>query len=234
MDVSNRMLMNAGLLIPGGTVADIGCDHAKLSVYLIENGIADRVIAMDVREGPLERARTTVEDAGLADRIDIRLSDGGRELKDKEADSAVIAGMGGKLALSIIEDSLKKFISCKCIVIQAQSETDILRRRMSELGFEITDEDMVYEDGKFYVSIRYEPSRDGQKLTLMQEIYGPVLIEKKHPVLIEYAKAEKRKLSVIYEELKASDNGGERIRSRLSEISESLEILKDLQNLLGF
>ena len=76
MELSKRLLMVASMVEPGSIVADVGCDHGYVSIYLVRQGICPRVLAMDVNAGPLERVKAHVQEAGLAAYIDIRRSDG--------------------------------------------------------------------------------------------------------------------------------------------------------------
>ena len=101
--LSKRMQANADMVSLGGTVADIGCDHGYLSIYLLESGKKDRAIAMDVRSGPLSSAEDNVKNAGLSDKVRLRLSDGLEKLGLGEADTVVIAGMGGPLMEEILQ-----------------------------------------------------------------------------------------------------------------------------------
>ena len=90
------------MITKGGKVADIGCDHAYLSIYMIKHQIAESVIAMDVNRGPLERARDNIRKSGYENQINVRLSDGIKELNVGEADTLLIAGMGGGLIQKIL------------------------------------------------------------------------------------------------------------------------------------
>lgn len=58
--LSSRLQAVAALAEPGKTAADIGCDHGYVSIRLIQQGIFSKVIAMDVRSGPLETAGKNV------------------------------------------------------------------------------------------------------------------------------------------------------------------------------
>ena len=78
-----------------GYAADVGTDHGFVPIRLIESGKVKHVVAMDVRKGPLERACEHVEEYHMEDQIETRLSDGLKELKPGEADTVIIAGMGG-------------------------------------------------------------------------------------------------------------------------------------------
>ena len=83
--LSNRMQALTDMVTPGTVITDVGCDHGFVSVYLVQKGLSPRVIAMDVRSGPLERAREHIREYGLQDRIETRLSDGLHGLKTGEA-----------------------------------------------------------------------------------------------------------------------------------------------------
>ena len=92
IELSLRMQTVADMVQPGGRVCDIGCDHAFVSIYLVANGIADHVIASDVRTGPCAIARENIARWGMDDRIDLRLGDGLDTVKPGETDSIIIAG----------------------------------------------------------------------------------------------------------------------------------------------
>ena len=104
--LSARLAAVAALVEPGSRVADVGTDHGYIPIYLVQTGIADRAIAMDVRSGPLERARAHVDrlPPGCRERIETRLSDGLKALSPGEADTVVIAGMGGELMIRILDE----------------------------------------------------------------------------------------------------------------------------------
>ena len=93
--LSPRLLALARQVPQGVRFADVGTDHARLPVWLLEHGVIDHAIATDLREGPLERARETARRHELTDRISFRLGDGLAPLERGEADLCAIAGMGG-------------------------------------------------------------------------------------------------------------------------------------------
>ena len=135
-------------------VADVGCDHGYVSIYLVQKGIADSAIAMDVRKGPLSAAKANIEEYGLADRVQVRLSDGLLELKEGEADALVIAGMGGKLMISILEKKDLRALGIRTAVLQPQSDISEFREYLRKKGYLIEDEKIVLEDGKYYFPMR--------------------------------------------------------------------------------
>ncbi len=154
---SNDALSTA--VLPNGTishdrVADVGCDHGYISIYLVQSGIVGAAIAMDVRKGPLSGALSNVKGFGLENSIETRLSDGLKELKPGDADSLVIAGMGGKLMIRILEDGDPRTLGIQTAILQPQSEISEFRMYLREKGFSILDERVVYEDGKYYFPMK--------------------------------------------------------------------------------
>lgn len=191
--LSERMLRTAAMVSRGTTVADVGCDHAYTSVYLIEQGIATGVVAMDVNKGPLAKARENVDKFGMQDKIDLRLSDGLEKLAPGEADTILIAGMGGPLMERILAAYPATLSKAKELVLQPQSEVASLRRFVQKQGFRITEEDMLKEDGKFYVMMHAVPTEETQQYEEACDYeYGKLLMEESNEVLKEFLERECR------------------------------------------
>ncbi len=226
--LSGRMQMVADMVSRGNVLADIGCDHGFVSIYLLENGICPKVIAMDVNEGPLLRAKEHIAMRGLTPYIEVRLSDGMEKLLFGEADSILIAGMGGRLAIRILTDGLDKAKALKEMILQPQSELQLVRQFLTDNGFHIIQEDMVKDNGKFYPAMRVVWREEkAQALTEEELWYGPLLLKEKHPVLREYLMNEKAKYAQIAD--KVSNNGNntdketeDTIRNRRSLIDNAL------------
>lgn len=157
MELSRRLQAVAAMVTAGYTLADIGTDHAYIPIYLVEHQIVPRAVAMDINEGPLDRARAHVEKHGLTGQIALRLSDGMKELRPGEAQSAVIAGMGGALMIRILQDSKETVESLRECILQPQSEIAKVRAFLLQEGFLFIQEDMVEEDGKFYPMMKVVP-----------------------------------------------------------------------------
>ena len=172
-------------------VADIGCDHAFVSIYLVQQGIADKVIAMDVNKGPLEAAQKNIKDYGSDGSIETRLSNGFDALRRGETDAAVIAGMGGKLVISII-DAADVFEPGYKLILSPQSDVREVRLYLLERGFRLLDEDMICEDGKYYNIICAE-----------FEGISPVLTEKK----VDVSRAENSGDTARSEKKENENNG---------------------------
>ncbi|MGN0521734.1 MAG: class I SAM-dependent methyltransferase [Eubacterium sp.] len=148
--LSERLLAVASLVKKGAVIADVGTDHGFLPVYLIENGIVDEAVALDVNEGPLSSCKALVEKENLQNKIKVRLSDGLDNLCPDECDTVIIAGMGGELIADIL--SRHKWIKNKHLILQPMTHSEITRRFLFDSGFEIND-DIIVKDGRHYYSV---------------------------------------------------------------------------------
>ena len=140
----------------GNTVADIGTDHAYLPAYLVLNDISPKALACDVRKGPLDNAKKTVEQYGIADKIILRLSDGFDEIKPFEAQDFVMCGMGGTLMEELVSRTEWLKDTSKRLIVQPQSHSEDIRRFFVENGFEILFEDACTDGGKLYCAMAAE------------------------------------------------------------------------------
>ena len=149
--LGNRLRAAASLVRGGGVLADIGTDHAYLPVFLVQNGIASRVIASDIGEGPLNNAKKTVEAWGLSDSIELRLSDGLSNYTPNEVDEIVICGMGGNLIEEILTAAPWVGSPGMHLVVQPMTHAEDARRYLCENGFQIQKELAVEDAGRIYL-----------------------------------------------------------------------------------
>lgn len=224
MELSKRLYAVAGLVTEGASVADIGTDHGYVPIYLVERGIASKVIALDVNQGPLNRARMHIVGHGLGDRIETRLSDGLAMIRPGEVDTVIASGMGGPLTIRILQEGKEVADQLNALILQPQSEICRVRRFLTENGYRIEQEDMVLEDGKYYPVMRVvhgprEPYEEWEYL------YGKRLLEARHPVLLEFLKRELRIKESILEQL-AGRSGSESARERAEEICRDREWIR--------
>ena len=153
MKLDARLKAVADFVRPGTVFADIGTDHAYLPVYLLENGIVERATASDLRKGPLENARKTVEESGMSDRIELRLSDGFASYEPYEAQEIAICGMGGLLISDFINRTEWLKDGSVHLILQPMTHISDARKSLFENGFNIREETIVKDDNKFYVVI---------------------------------------------------------------------------------
>lgn len=179
-ELSKRLSAIAAMVDHGARFADIGTDHGYLPIYLTEQGICPSSIAMDVKDGPLSRARTHVQEAGLERRITLRKSDGFEALKPGEADTAVIAGMGGLLMIRLLENGKETVRGMRQLLLSPQSEIGQVRRYLLEHGYRISREQMILEDGKYYVILEARPGSE-EPWTYIEEEFGRHLLASGDP-----------------------------------------------------
>lgn len=130
------------------TIADIGCDHAYVSIHLARMGKS--VIASDIAEGPISKARKNILAFGLENKIDIRLCGGLSGLKKGEAEEIIIAGMGGNIISEILRDGMEIAKESKVLFLQPMTSPEVLRKFLYENDFLIKEEHLVKEDRRIY------------------------------------------------------------------------------------
>ena len=150
INISERLKCVASLVNKGARVADIGTDHAYLPIYLVQNGISNKVYACDVRKEPLRRAKLHIDEYGLSDKITTKLCDGLKGINKGDVDTVTICGMGGKLMKNILKAGIDKLGDNTQLVLSAQSELRDFRKYLLETGIDIKSEHMLLEDGKYY------------------------------------------------------------------------------------
>lgn len=224
VQLSKRLSAVAQLVTITGILADVGTDHGYIPVYLTGKEQIKKAIAMDVNQGPLERAQEHIRQYGLENRIETRLSDGLQALKPKEVEGIVIAGMGGNLMKRILMQGEQVAHTAKELILQPQSEVMEFRKFLWESGYTIVAEDMVLEDGKYYPMMRvvYENAQKEIPDVLALK-YGEKLLEQKHPVLKQYLLWQKMQKEKILGNLQK--NAKKDVSSRKVEIEEELSYI---------
>ncbi|WP_027963457.1 tRNA (adenine(22)-N(1))-methyltransferase [Halalkalibacillus halophilus] len=161
-------------------IADIGSDHAYLpSMFCLENPNA-QAIAGEINEGPLLAAKNHVENFHLSHRIDCRLGSGLEVLKVNEAECIVIAGMGGKLITTILNEGIEKISNAKRLILQPNIDAASIRQFAINHHFQIVEEEIFNEDGYIYEIIVLEPSLSQVVLTNKEIYLGPQLLKEKN------------------------------------------------------
>ena len=223
MKLKPRLSAIAGLVPEGNTVADIGTDHAYIPVFLVKSGKVKRGVASDLRKGPLEKAREVIERYHLEDRIETRLGNGLEVLKDAEADTIVMAGMGGVLIRNLLEAGKEALEGVKRLVLQPMNAQEVVREWLVKNGFEIVDETLARERDRIYQVIAAQPGRQETEDPFYFEI-GRVLIEKNHPLLPYLLKSKEKEYTKIIAGLKSSSKAG--AAERLKEYERRLARLQ--------
>lgn len=223
MELSRRLYAVASLVTEGASVADVGTDHGYIPIYLMQQNIASKVIALDINGGPLERARMHIIGYNLKGQIETRLSDGLSAVQPGEVDTMIAAGMGGGLVIKILEEGREVVKSLKACILQPQSEVWQVRRYLLDHHMNIIDEDMVEEDGKYYPMMRVVHG-ESPRYAECEYIFGKRLLEKRNPVLEKFLHRELEIREGVFKEL-SHHVGSERAKVRMTEIRRDMMII---------
>lgn len=185
INLSKRLKCLVQYVPQGSVVADIGTDHGYLPVYLVWQGICPGVIAADINRGPLEAARSNVQQRGVQHKIDLRLGNGLQVLKPGEAEVIVIAGMGGGTIRDILAASPQLAAQASRLILQPMADEKDLREYLLQHGWRLLDEEILLEDDRIYLVLVAERGREDLGNPILLEV-GPRLLEKKHPLLKLY------------------------------------------------
>lgn len=183
--ITERLKKAAELIGETEILADIGCDHGYLPIYLLEKNKISFAYACDVREGPLKAARKNISAYGFSDKTEIIKSDGLINLTDKKVNVISICGMGGRLIAKILSDSLEYAKKADKLVLQPMTEAYVLREFLRDNGFIIKKEVLAREDDRFYNIICVEFGEE-QYTDEFSMYFGGNLSESDEPHVLEY------------------------------------------------
>ena len=191
--ISKRLELVASFVLQGAILLDVGSDHAYLPIDLVERGKIKSAIAGEVVEGPYQSAVKNVEAHGLKEKIQVRLANGLAAFEETDQVSVItIAGMGGRLIATILEEGLDKLVNVERLILQPNNREDDLRIWLQEHGFQIVAESILEEAGKFYEILVVEAGQ--MKLSASDLRFGPFLSKEISPVFVQKWQKEATKL----------------------------------------
>ena len=223
LPLSNRLLTCCSFVHPNDRVADVGCDHGYLGIYLLQNGIAASIIESDVNEMPLRCAHENAAKFGLSDGISFFLSDGVKQIP-RDFDCMVCAGMGADTMISILEAAPWLQDSRYHLILQCQSKRPELRKYLANHGFSITRETLA-KDGKFLypvMDVYYAPSTPPAP---WEYYVTPQLIADNSPLLLPFLR---RVIGGVEDSLLGLQHSG----GSYQETAEIYDHLKELERKL--
>lgn len=187
--LNQRLSMVAEFVDENTSVIDVGCDHALLSIFISQNKKTLKVIASDIKEGPLVHAKENIKKYNLEDKIKVKLGSG-IETIEEDINTIIICGMGGLNMIGILKYNKEKYKNVDTIILSPNTDTDKVRKEICKLGFYIKDEKLVKEKNIIYPVIRFE--RGKKRYSYSDYLYGPILIKNKDDLFIEYMQKEKQ------------------------------------------
>ena len=221
--LNKRLTLAAEMLGQVKSVADIGTDHAFLPIYLIKEGLAERVIACDIAEGPLSVAKANITKYGLADKIELRLANGLLGLEPNEVDAVTILGMGGETIADILTDSPWVKNPDITLILQPMSCDDRLREYLLSEGFEIKSELGVESQGRFYTVMKVAFSGNIPKVGKEYKYIGK-LLENPNAAAITFVNNRLKSMKACMRDIEKV----ERKQDLYYELKEAVEIIENI------
>lgn len=198
MNLDNRLKRITDFIPSDSYILDVGCDHALLDIYLALNRKNVKLIASDINEKPLNKAKENIKKYNLEDKITLVKADGISKIND-DVNIVVIAGMGTSTINEIINKDLEKLKNVEKIIISSHTSNLDLRYNMNNNGFKILDEVVVFDKNKYYEIIVYVFGYE--KLNKMDMEYGPIIRKRKDALTKSYFNERYLKLIEIYNKI---------------------------------
>lgn len=188
--LNSRLMAVANFVERERSIIDVGCDHALLSIYFVQNLNPKKVIASDIKEGPLVHARENIHRYQVENQIMVKLGVG-IETIEEDIDTIIISGMGGLNMIGILKYHPEKYESVDTIILSPNSDTDKVRKEICKLGFYIKQESLVKENNIIYPIILFQ--RGKRRYCYRDYLFGPYLIKHRDPLLMEHLLKEREK-----------------------------------------
>lgn len=196
--INNRLKCVASFINENDhAVLDVGCDHALLDIYLLEQNNNLKIIASDINEGPLKKAQENINKYQVSNQIILKLADG-LESIEQDIDTIIISGMGTETIVNILNRKKDELYHVNKLILSSNNKFQELRQQVTTLGFKIHREKIIFEDNKFYIIIEFVK---GKKEYTYNELYfGPYLLKHKNDLFNKYySYIKEKKEKVLYD-----------------------------------
>ena len=228
MELSKRLKRIAEHVDKCESVADIGTDHGYIPIYLVKEGICKKAIASDINKGPIEKAKVNVAFEGVSNKVKCLLGPGLNPLKVGEVNGVILAGMGGNLTRDILLADMDKVKKYDFIILQPAQNPEVLREFLYKKDYEIIDEDLIKDEGRFYELFKVKYNENSEKLVFEDGLYyevSPLLREKNHPLFKEFIEEKINRCETILSFIKEDT---EAAKKRKSDLEEKINKLKGM------
>ena len=227
MELSIRLKAIVSMMEECDSVVDVGTDHGYVPIYLVKNGTVKSAIASDINRGPVEKARDNVASNNAYEQISCRLGSGLSTVKKGEVQVAIIAGMGGNLIRDILEADLDIVKQLKYVILQPVQNAEVLRKYLFNTGYDILNEEICNDDGKFYEIIKVKYNNKSVVLDSIYYEISKILLDRKHVVMQKFIEYKLQKYSKIYytlnENTSLSKNRKKQLYQVINRLKEFLE-----------
>lgn len=222
LQLTPRLQAVADLVPKGARLADVGTDHAHLPVWLLLEGRISGAIASDIRPGPLERAKGTVEAYRVEERVSLRLCPGLEGITAHEVDTVTICGMGGDMMTDILGAApwTREGVT---LILQPQSGQPRLRRWLTTHGYEIRLECLAKEAHRWYPVLLVRGGNSAP-LSAPEALTGPERAWREEPLRLPYLRFLRRQCSRQLEAVLRSEKEADLPRrAELAECAAALD-----------
>ncbi|MGK7377792.1 tRNA (adenine(22)-N(1))-methyltransferase [Planococcus sp. 1R117A] len=228
--LSTRLTRVASHVPQGSVVADIGSDHAYLPCYLVSQGLALRAVAGEVVKGPFESAKKQVIQEQLEDRIAVRLASGLEAIRPEDGITAVtIAGMGGPLIVSILDQGKDRLAGIQRLILQPNVHAMAIREWAAANQWTVIEEEIIKENNKIYEIIVLEPSRYPVTFTPAELLMGPMLMKERHEAFQEKWQRESAQWTNIIASIESTEQTLEIVEKK-NELVEKIKLVEEVLN----
>ncbi len=227
MNISKRLLAIANKIKLNSSLIDVGTDHAYVPIYLYTNKIIDKAIAADISKGSCAKAILNICSYNLENNISVIQSDGLKSINTNGYNTLVISGMGGELISNILASGKEKLSNVEYIILQPQTEIEVVRKKLHNIGYMIVNEEMIYEDKKYYTIIVAQKGNETYEHEI-EYLFGRINLEQLSEVFVNYLKLEIEKSKKVLTEIeksnaKTADNRATQIHKYISLINDILQ-----------
>ena len=214
--LSNRLKKIAELVDFGATVIDVGTDHGYVPNFLCEKKISRDIIATDISKNSLEKSIELTRERDNEKYIRNILANG---IVKENRDNIIIAGLGGIQIAEIILNSIEIAKAAKKLILQPMQKTNILRRELNNMGFEIIDEEIIFEDDRYFEIILARYFGEIKNLEEVDFYFSKSLMEKRDKVYLDFLRERQRELEKI---LSSINSDSDRTKKRSGELKSLL------------
>lgn len=218
--LSPRLHVIAEFALDAKNVADIGCDHGKISIYLANQGA--NVHAVDISQPSLEKAKKLAAIEGVEDNIKFYCDDGLQSIQNVKLDAVIIAGMGHRMIKSILDNNIESVKKISALILQPMDSVVEMRASLCSNGYTILNEKLVWDEGRLYTVIKAKYIKN-QSLTLKELLLGPKIIENNDELLNDLIEKEINKRETILSGLSKAQNKNTKL---IDKVKNELKILR--------
>lgn len=230
VNLSKRLKKVFDYIPKGSKLADIGSDHAYLPCYAVLNKRCVSAIVGEITEGPFNSARSTIRQSGLEGKVEARMGDGLQVLSPNEVDVITIAGMGGSLIASILENGKEKLEGVETLILQPNIGGHQIRNWLDKEGFPLIDEHILEEDGKIYeilIASKANPSNPYSDQKQKELFIGPFLMKHQNEAFKRKWEHEQKNFERILSQLQSAKHT-EESTMKIKEVETKLEWIKEV------